>query len=234
MTNDRLHIVVFCWPRVLQNVLKICDQLQHFDCRKTVLDASGTAALTVPGWEWLAVDPGLYYGGQFELASQLVSADVFMPIVGDIECEDWTAVVSLCRERFAAFQSLGVWSAELDNTAWRTDRMAVCQIPNTEMYVVGQTDCCVWAIARPIMDRLRMMDLSMNNLGWGIDWAAAVTCYAQGLLAVRDKRVCLHHPAGRGYQTEAATRQMHLFLGQLTLSEQGLLAILMRSAGPPS
>lgn len=226
-----LHIVVLCWPKVIDNVLRICERLRGEACRKTVIDASGGAPRSVTGWEWLAIDPSAYFGRQFAAALRIATGSTILNIVGDMECDDWPAVVSACSRAFVTLPYLGVWSAEIDHTAWPTDQVAIQRIGGTELFVVSQTDCCVWALHPAVTERLRTLDFSWNNLGWGIDWTAIVACYGRGRIAVRDRSVTIHHPPSKGYDFDAAKAQMFQFLEQLTPPEKALLNVIYRSVG---
>lgn len=231
--NDRttepagpFHIILFCWPRVVPNVLEICRQLERFDCRKTVIDASPGPAPDIAGWAWTKIDPDAYYGSQFESAMTVMDEDACLLIVGDMECDDWTAAATICRARLTRFPEIGVWSAEVDHTGWPTALTRVRLLSGTDMQIVRQTDCCVWALRRPIIDRLRQLNFAGNSLGWGIDWAAMAICYGNGMLPVRDPAVSIHHPPGTNYPTDDAQRQMNVFLEQLTDGEKALVQMI--------
>lgn len=227
MRRDQFHILVFCWPRVIPNVLEICRQLEHFDGRKTVIDASpGPAPTVTAGWDWVKIHPDSYYGSQFEAALARMNEEACLLIVGDMESPDWVAAATVCSDRLDAFPTIGVWSAEVDNTAWPTQATRIRAIPDTEMQIVRQTDCCVWALRRPIVARLRQLTFGMNNLGWGIDWAAMAICFGNGMVAVRDPKVMIHHPPGTHYQGGEATAQMNRFLDQLNEGEKALVQLL--------
>jgi hypothetical protein len=75
------------------------------------------------------------------------------------------------------------------------------------------------------------MNFDENNLGWGVDWAAIVSTYANGFVAVRDRAAVVYHPTSRGYDSSEALKQQSSFLNQLELNEKALFAILMKSMG---
>ncbi|MBR1280446.1 hypothetical protein JQ597_00070 [Bradyrhizobium sp. AUGA SZCCT0177] len=230
LTSD-VHIFVFCWPRVVDNVLHICRELRDLPAAKTVVDVSDTPPRVVDDWEWISISPAAHFGGQFAFALRILSRPILFNIVGDMESTDWGGVVSACVQAFDQLPYLGVWAAEVDNTAWQTERVAIQRIGDTNLYTTAQSDCCVWAIHQSIAERLKALDFKSNNIGWGIDWAAIAASYASGRIVVRDKSVTIHHPPGTGYQPKAAHTQMTTFLSQLSLPEKALLNVLYRSIG---
>ena len=225
-----LHIVVFLWPRVIDNVLEICRQLQGFKGRKTVIDGSGEEPRSIPGWDWIVIDREAYFGRQFSSALKVVSPkEIFYCILGDMEHADWNKVVTAGVEAFARIPYLGIWSADIDQSAWMTDQVGIQRIEGTDLVVVSQTDGCVWALHPAVCERLRALTYDDNNLGWGVDWAALAACHTKGRVAVRDRSILIHHPFGSGYSHKDATAQMHRFLAQLDPSEKAMVNILKRT-----
>jgi hypothetical protein len=230
-SQARLHIVVFCWPRVYDNVIHICQSVNNLGHRVTVIDASGRAPCEIRNCHWVSINSDWYYGSKFYYAAKLFDGDLLLQIQGDAYSDNWEAVIAACLERFAAFPHLGVWSPEFDNTGWPTRNVFLGPIPGSDLAIVSQTDCIVWALRREVVDFLLRLDYTDNNLGWGIDWAAMVGVYGRALIAVRDQRITISHAAGKGYEVEEAYRQMFAFLNQLTPPQKALLAVILKSCG---
>jgi hypothetical protein len=129
---------------------------------------------------------------------------------------------------------LGVWSPEFDHTGWLTQNVFLGPVPGSDLAIVGQTDCIVWALRHDVVAFLLRLDYSENNLGWGIDWAAMVAVYGGSMIAVRDPRITISHAAGHGYEVDEAYRQMFAFLGQLAPPQKALLAVILKSCGQTS
>lgn len=231
MSKLNAHVFVISWPDVRDNVIAICEALGELNCRKTILDKSRTLPDTLSSWECVDISDEHYFGMQMEVAFRMFDGDIFIGIAGDAVCGDWKNLVETCVERFETVPYIGVWSPEIDNTGWSTERVSIGQIEQSELHVVCQTDAIVWAMRPQIVDRLRRMDFQINNFGWGVDWAAIVIAYSQGGVAVRDKKVAIHHPIGKSYSAGQAESQMVVFLDQLDPHERALLAMLNRSVG---
>ena len=231
MAKMKAHVFVICWPNVRDNVVAICEALGDLDCRKTVIDKSRTLPDDLPGWECIQISDKNYFGMQMELAFRLFDGDIFISITGDAMCDDWKSLIKTAIERFETIPYLGVWSPEIDHTGWGTERVSLGHIDGTELFPVCQTDSIVWAVKEPIVEKLRLMDYTVNNFGWGIDWAAVVLSYCSNHIAVRDHKVRIHHPVGKSYSPGDADVQMVTFLNQLGPHERTILTMLNRSVG---
>ena len=88
-------------------------------------------------------------------------------------------------------------------------------------------------MSRTPTQRLRALDYSANNLGWGIGWIAICHCLTHGLDVLRDDRVRIGHPPGRGYNTREATRQWLAFMAQATEHERCMFEIIRRYTEGP-
>jgi hypothetical protein len=231
MSNLRPHVFVLCYPRVVANVEKIIGAMAELDCKKTVIDASKMITADLTGWEYIGIVNESFYGRQFEIASRLFDGDVFICITGDAECEDWVGLVRTCVARFETIPQIGVWSPDIDNTGWSTARVSLGITTDPDVHVVAQTDSIVWALRPAVVTRLQKMNLFANNLGWGVDWMAILAAYTQGLVAVRDKKVAIHHPVGRIYSTDEALVQMEALFDELSGPERAILCLLHRSVG---
>ena len=229
--TTRLHIVVFCWPRVYDNATHICRSINQLGHRVTVIDASGRAPHRIENCRWVSINADRYYGSKFYYAAKLFDGDILLQIQGDAHSDAWETVIATCLERFAALPHLGVWSPEFDNTGWPTRNVVLGPMPGLDLAIVSQTDCIVWALRREVVAFLLRLDYSDNNLGWGIDWAAMVAVYGGAMIAVRDQRIMISHAAGKGYEVDEAYRQMFAFLNQLAPPQKAGLAVILKSCG---
>lgn len=216
----RIHALIFCWPGKVDNARHIAQQVREHVDRVTVIDASQSGGERSERFEWRDVDPGFYYGSKFREALNAFDGDVMLQIQADATHDDWPTLVAACRQAFAAQPALGIWSPDVWFTLFPTDRVALFQIDDSPLTVVAQSDCIVWALARPVIERMGRYDYSDNNLGWGIDWAAISYCFANKLLVTRDRSCRIAHPASRGYDSETAMKLMAGFIAQMTPDEQ--------------
>jgi hypothetical protein len=218
-----IHAVVFCWPGQADNTFNIARALRGQVERLTVIDASQAAVpedlQVATDLEWLSVDTRWYYGSKFEHALKRFEGDVMLQIQADARSSNWPELVRRCRAAFAEQPDIGIWSPDVWFTLFPTDQVALFKVGDSERYVVAQSDCIVWALAKPVVERLRRFDYSNNNLGWGIDWAAISYCFANQMSVVRDKSHTIEHPRSRNYSSEEAREQMRTFTSQFSSAE---------------
>jgi hypothetical protein len=229
MSKLHPHVFVLSWPAAADNVTKIIDAMSGLDCRKTVIDTSRTVPAELNGWEYIGITDDTFYGRQMELAVRLFDGDVFIGINGDAQSEDWAGLVNTCMARFETMPQIGVWSPEIDNTGWPTERVSLGPTTDLNVHVVAQTGSIVWALRAPIVERFRTLDLFANNRGWGIDWVAIVAAYTQGLVAVRDRKVTIHLPISESASIEEAQVQMRAMFDALSTTERVFLCLLHRA-----
>jgi hypothetical protein len=215
-----IHAVIFCWPRKVQDALRICESAAQRADKVTVIDASTEPVEYQGNWDWIKIDPACYFGHKFAHALRVFQGDVLLQIQADASHTDWGAVVELCRLRFAEISSLGIWSPEIDFTTWPTSRVKLYDTDSRQLLGVVQTDCIVWAMRKEVVEYLRHFDYTANNLGWGIDWAAIGHCYANKAFVLRDSATNIVHPEGTGYNQTEAVQQMAGFLRQLAHPER--------------
>ena len=106
--------------------------------------------------------------------------------------------------------------------------MQVSDLAGTPYALVTQSDGIVFAMSKPIMERMKKADLTKNPYGWGIDTMVNCCCHAQGLFSIIDRDTAVHHPWGAGYERDKAMAGMKVFLQQLTPEEE-VLRLLMQT-----
>lgn len=185
-----------------------------------------------PG-EWLQLPNDRFFGAKFERALSVVDRGDLMIVQADASCADWPGVVARYRECRARRPRLGLWAPTVSYTPWTPRSVDILALPDEGLTHVAHTDGIVLAFTAPVLDRLRALDYRANHIGWGIDWIAICHCLTHGLDVVRDDRIHIHHPRGRGYNTREATRQWLAFMAQTTESERCMFEIIKRYTEGP-
>lgn len=214
-----LHAAVISWPRTAQASRAIAQALQPQVDRLTVVYSNPSGARESGCGDWVQVPDHVYFGGKFLCAVQRGREDIVLVIHADAQCGDWGALVRRCRA-VLGHGGVGVWAPAVWHTHWVDALVELRREVGSALAQVAQTDCVVFALARPVVDRLLELDYGRNNLGWGIDWAAICHSHVRGLRVLRDHALRVQHLPGRGYGADAASAQMHGFLAQLTPAEQ--------------
>lgn len=171
---------------------------------------------------WHQVPQDWYFGRKFAAALEIVPEDATLLVVSaDASSDDWADIVDGLRAALKDDPSIAVWAPDLDRTPWPSNLVAEEPEDDKGLLGVVQTDGVVWALTPEILARLRELDFSSNNLGWGIDWAASGIAHLAGRRVVRDLRRRVRHADGRSYSTAVATQHLKNLLEQLSPEERG-------------
>lgn len=214
-----LHAAVISWPRTAQASRLIAEAVQPQVERLTVVYSNLAGTRESGCGDWVQVPDHVYFGGKFLCAVQRGREDIVLLIHADAQCGDWGALVQRCRAVLGR-GGVGIWAPAVSHTHWVDALVELRREAGSALAQVAQTDCVVFALSRPVIDRLLELDYRCNNLGWGIDWAAICHSHVRGLQVLRDHAVGVHHLPGRGYEAGAAAAQMRDFLAQLTPAER--------------
>lgn len=222
-----LHVAIISWADKGPNAARIAASLAPH-ARVTVIYSNPGELPEVGAGHWIQLPNTAYFGPKFVTALQETASDeVLLLIHADTDFSDWPHLADRCAKAFATLPDLGLWAPDFTHTPWPSDLVRLLPQPEaTELISVMQTDGIITAFAPATLNRLHKLDLSANNLGWGIDWAAVAFCYASGLRVVRDTSLVVTHPRSRGYRGGAAAEAMHALFAQLTLPERTQIALL--------
>ena len=224
-----LKIVIICWPGVEENAKFISKQLEKAGYSPAIIySTKKNSNLNGPG-QWIKVSDEFYYGRKFLKIITEFSYDILLQIHADAFCDDWLGLVERCYSIHCTYEYIGVWSPTPDNSAWQNNEVFLSELGDSGLISVAQTDCIVWSIKKTVSERLKKMNITKNNLGWGIDWAAICFCYCSGYLVVRDLNFTIKHKLGTGYLANEAGKQMNDFLEELSTQEKIMYHLLRKS-----
>lgn len=170
----------------------------------------------------------LMWEDKFRAALLACKSDILLIIHADCESDDWSAVPTACRRAFTDVTRTGVWAPLIDGTIHNINKVQVNDLAGTPYALVTQSDGIVFAMSRPILERMKKADLTKNPYGWGIDTMVNCCCHALGLFSIIDRDTAVHHPWGAGYERDKAMAGMKVFLQQLTPEEE-VLRLLMQT-----
>ena len=228
MTSLRVHAVIIGWEGKNDRARAIAALLEPVVSKLTVVYSNAAETdLTGPG-DWLRVPNADFFGRKFHRAIEVFDGDIFLLVHADTDYADWPALVQRCTHCFTTLPQLGVWSPDFTYTFWGTQDVANLPLPVDGLVSATQTDAIVLALAAPVVERLQRLDCGANNLGWGVDQAAAAFARTTGRLVARDQTILVHHDMSRGYMSDEAGEQMWAYLAQLTLAEREMLLLQFR------
>jgi hypothetical protein len=219
ISSQRVHAFIICWPGKEESARKIAEALEHSVEYLTVIYSNTTDIIEKGSGDWVKVPNEWYYGKKCRECLRLHAGEIMLHITADTASPDWPQLVRRCRSVYARYENLGVWAPDIDYTDWNLETVKIAELNDPQLVLVAQTDSIVWSLSSPVVKRLQELDYECNNFGWGIDWFAISYAAANNFLVLRDMAVKIKHPKGTGYGGSLASRQMYLFLSQMTFQE---------------
>lgn len=222
MTRDmRQAVGIISWQGMNARAKATAEALCGAGLAVTVVYSSDSEADETGAGHWVRVPQEQFFGAKFDVLLDHIAADETLLLVqADAECDDWPALAARFTDVLTRIPGLGLLTPEIENTPYPLNVTGVGQYDESGLFEVLHTDAIVLVIAPAIVERLRGLDFSLNNLGWGIDWTALCHARAQGMLALCDRAIKVRHPEGRGYDWLQAESQMREFVTQMTDTER--------------
>ena len=224
----RVEAFIISWTGQHENAEKIRSEISPFVSIARIIYSDRNDLIPPPG-RGVLVPNDWFYGKKFQTILNLYQAGMLLQITADVSCSDWEGLISGMVQAYSNDLNLGVWSPNVDFTAYTLKKTSIYPLRDSSLMLVTNTDSIVWAMNQSVAIRMKKFDYQTNNLGWGIDIAAAMHCHASGRLVVVDTAIPLFHPAARGYETSNAKYQFRRFLRQLSFSEKLLLICTTRA-----
>lgn len=221
-----IHAFVLCWPRWEAAARHIAGALEGRVDHLTVLYKNDTGQSESGAGEWQRIPSERFYGWQFRHTLDLNRGDVMLHVQADADFGDWPALVARCRAAFQTIPGLGVWSPDVYHSWYTPRRTQVEGLQGQGIASVTTTDGVVWALSSAVLDGLRRLDYSRNNLGWGLTETAAAIAVTQDLSVAMDLTLRVKHPKGSGYDRAKALEQLRLFQSQLSPPQLAYLRML--------
>jgi hypothetical protein len=153
---------------------------------------------------WVHLDDSAYFAAQWQRALALFSADVFFHVQADARCDRFDHLFAGARAAFRR-HPVGIYEPNIDFVYYRYDTARLHPL-EPGLFEVPLTDCTCWFIEGGVLRSAPGVDPAVNRYGWGVAPTVAAVARRQRRLVLRDYRVTVWHPRGRGYSSEAARR----------------------------
>jgi hypothetical protein len=225
-----LHAFVLCWPGREAAAHDIAGALAGTADHLTVLYKNDTGQDESGPGDWRRIPSERYYGWQFQESLRLNRGDIMLHVQADAIHSDWLNVARRCRQTFEANRGLGIWSPNVYHS-WYIPELTQVSPPRPDGVAdVTCTDGVVWALSSALVERLRRLDFSENNIGWGLGEAAAALAVTNDMGVVMDLELEVIHPKGSGYDRTKALAQAKSFSTQLSASQQAYISTILTLA----
>jgi hypothetical protein len=214
-----VEVFIISWTGQHANARSLAQAMSSLVDRVTVI-YSDRANLEVSGvGQWVQVPDEWFYGRKFKAILDRFAGTILLQITADVTCNNWPLLIRRMTERFRDM-NVGVWSPHISFSGSSLEKVSIGPLDDASLHLVTSTDSIVWAMRADVAERMRRLDYLRNNVGWGIDVAAAMHSHATGKLVLIDAGIEVEHPPGRGYNNKLARQQAQAFLRQLSLGEQ--------------
>lgn len=223
----KIEAFVISWEGKQDAALKIANEICTL-VDTTVIDSNikEEPYYRPSSFKWIHVPNSFFYGLKFSTCLDLLSTSSYMlQIQADAQCDDWPKLIDQLKIDLKDNPSIGVWSPLIKYTPYDHEYVYLSDISNHLSSVI-QTDGIVWAIDYGTCEKLKEFNYHQNNLGWGIDWAAICICRSTNKLVTCNKSLLVNHPRGSGYNTEEASKQMDIFLSNMSTQEKDQYKLL--------
>jgi len=215
-----IHAFVISWAGQHAKAAVIAQAIRGVAERVSVVFSDPDPGVApAAGCDLIRRPDALYWGDKFRACLDAFGGDLLLVIHADCLCDDWPGLVRRCRDTMAGDPTIGVWAPLIYGANLDVRKTHIASIAGSPLMVVAQTDALVFALARPVVGRLREASYGANLYGWGIDDMAAAYCYSRGLLVVADTSVFVQHPPSSTYSRSEAQAQKEEFLRQLSFAE---------------
>ena len=197
---------------IARAIVGLFDRVTVIYSDRNGVEVSGTG-------QWVQVPDDWFYGRKFKAILDRFRGSILLQITADVTCDDWPGLVRCMTSRFREM-NVGVWSPHISFAGTSLKKVSIGPVRDPSLHLVTATDSIVWAMSADVAQHMRRLEYQGNNIGWGIDIAAAMHSHAKGKLVLMDTAIEIHHPPGRGYDNTLARKQCRAFLWQLPVRDQ--------------
>ena len=215
----KIDVFIVSWAGQHANASKIAKATHGKVSRVTIIFSDNNDDVSIGEGRWIRV-PNEHFGGKkFEKCLGEFDGDIMLTITADAHCHNWASLIRSCEQAFTHNKTIGVWAPNVNYSPLNLEITSVSTIEGTPLHLVTQTDSIVWALSKDTVSRLKSLDYTINNLGWGIDTLACVYCHSTKRLVTVDAETTVFHPLATGYDQAYAKWQQAAFWTQMTPQE---------------
>ncbi len=228
INKNSVHAFIISWDGMHNKANSIAKKISGHVEKLHIIYSNTNETDEFGSGDWIKLNNHLFFGAKFKQCLDLYVGGIFLLIHADADCHDWVNLINICKRKHLYSNDIGVWAPSINDSWWSTNHVEIAKSKNLEATFVMQTDAIVFSLTEYVVERMKKFDYKENNLGWGIDWAAITYCYCNNKMVIRDDSIFIEHPKGTGYQKKEATKQMNIFLNQLTNQEKIMFKLLSK------
>lgn len=225
VTQPTLHVGLVSWAGQRDAALKIANALVASADRLTVIYSNPEEQPEEGPGTWIQIANDKFFGPKFKALADHVTEDIFLLIQADADYPDWPALAQACRAAFERDRTLGYWAPEVRVSPFTPEIVRIRALDAARIECTN-LDAIVCAFDREVYQTLKQYPFEENNLGWGVDMAAAAAAVLAERRVVMDQSLQVAHPQSRGYEGTEAETQKNQLIATLPARQQAVMRLI--------
>ncbi len=225
---EDINIFIISWKGQHESAAVIADELYKSFKNVTIVYSDPDPDFSFTGGYSATVRPNnLFWADKFSTCINQCNTDVMLVIHADCSCENWTGLAQKMRSTLIEWPDIWVLAPLIDGASYELEATRIGLLGSAGLEIVAETDGIIFALRRPVVERMKRADYSKNLYGWGISAMFCAFALQSQKLIVVDKLIKAIHPPTRGYDSTNSWSMRTEFLKQLNRHEK-ILAFLLR------
>lgn len=212
-------IYIISWAGYHQAAIEIANRLKNLPFKVKIVYSDPSSTLELPDVESIRRPNNLFWGDKFRACIDDSCSELMLVIHADCVFNDWRSLVLRGIEVHSRNDQIGVWAPYIEWPSKPPQTTYIKTLNPTHFIFSAWTDSLIFALKRPIVDRMMKASYEKNIYGWGICYMFTACALSSGLLTIIDTSLKVMHEHGRGYPSGVAAEQREEFLTQLTPAE---------------
>jgi hypothetical protein len=211
----RLHPFIFNWRGQYEKTKEKESQFLHLGYDNvTVINSDDNHRED----KWHNIGEESYFTKQFLTAVNFLDGDILFHIQGDASYDKWKEVISAAEDAYNCWQ-WGIFAPNVDWTEWNRYRADVrlISLGMAGKMLVSCPDCTCWMIHKKVIQKYNdlHLDMSDQNLGFGIDILMSALSHTNKWPVIRDYNHTIDHPRGTNYSVDKAHTELESLMNKL-------------------
>ncbi len=219
-------IYVISWFGQHQNAIEIAEQLRGLPFKVTIIYSDPDSECQIKYERSIRRPNDLFWGDKFKACIDDSDSDLILVIHADCVVDSWRKLATRAVEVLSRNSQIGVWAPYIEWPSKPPRATFINAIKPGPFIFSAWTDSLIFALRRPIVERMKAAKYEENIYGWGICYMFMACALSFGQLTIVDTSLKVIHKPGRGYPSDKAANQREEFLKQLTPAESTINNLL--------
>ena len=151
-----------------------------------------------------------HYAKRLIKSIEMFDGDVFFQVYGNVEFADWERLIAAAKDAFAK-RNCGIYTPNIQQTSLVNTEIKTVAFDDQNLKMVRNTDGIVWFVHRAIIQKLKAIDFSFSEFGWGVPSLACAYSYMLNKPVIQDNNFSIVRPQEIVDSTQAKQEMDELF-----------------------